>query len=376
MDQIGLNLSYPLIQKLIWAGGLLIALLVLTLIVLRIIRRAIKEESRRNQVARWIKYGVLFLYLILSVPIWLPQSQFDTLLSIVLEPVSKKIIRSALSFIPVYIALYFSRRLINSMNLTIQKKHQYRKNATYVTAALYILILLTIWAGSTKQWATVLSVIGAGVALALHEVLLNIAGWSYIVIRHPYRTGDRIELDGLRGDVIDIRLFQTTLLEVGNWVEGDQSTGRLVHVPHGQIFRKPLFNYTEGFEYLWNEIPLLFTFESNWKKAKDQFLIFGEEESRELQGYVEKKIDRMARDYLIYYRNLSPIVYSSIKDSGIQLTLRYLTEAKKRRGGVNTISQKMLDYVASQPDIDFAYPTYRIYKQGEQNSNSPEQIST
>ena len=373
MDQIGLNLSYPLIQKLIWAGGLLIVLFVFALIVLRIIRRVIKEESRRNQVARGIKYGILFLYLILSVPIWLSQSQFDAFLSIVFEPVSKKIIRSALSFIPVYIALYFSRRLINSMNLTIQKKHQYRKNATYITAALYILILLTIWAGSTRQWATVLSVIGAGVALALHEVLLNIAGWCYIIIRHPYRTGDRIELDGLRGDVIDIRLFQTTMLEVGNWVDGDQSTGRLVHVPHGQIFRKPLFNYTEGFEYLWNEISLLFTFESNWKKAKDQLLVFGEEESQELQGYVQKKIDRMARDYLIYYRNLSPIVYSSIKDSGIQLTLRYLTDAKKRRGGVNAISQKMLDYVASQSDIDFAYPTYRIYRQGEQNSNSPEQ---
>lgn len=365
MDVSTWNWSHPVFQKLVWTVGLLIVLLFSYFVVQRIFHNVIKEESRKNLNLRWYKYGAIFLYLFVFVAVWLNKEQFDGLKSLLLQPISKKLIESAIGFIPVYIGLYFSRRFINSLKLTLQKKHQYRKNASYVATAIYLLVLLTIWAGSTKQWATVLSVMGAGIALALHEVLLNIAGWSYVVVRHPFRTGDRIEIDGLRGDVIDIRLFQTTLLEVGNWVDGDQSTGRVVHLPHGQIFRKPLYNYTEGFEYLWNEISLLFTFESNWQKAKEQFLAFGEEESHELQGQVERKIDRMARDYLIYYRNLSPIVYTRILDSGVQLTLRYLTEAKKRRGGEDAISKKMLDYIASQPDIDFAYPTYRIYRQGE-----------
>lgn len=70
------------------------------------------------------------------------------------------------------------------------------------------------------------------------------------------------------GDVIDIRLFQFTILEIGNWVEADQSTGRLIHMPNAKVFQEPQANYSTGFEYIWHEIPVMVTFESNWKKTK------------------------------------------------------------------------------------------------------------
>ena len=206
---------------------------------------------------------------------------------------------------------------------------------------------------------------GAGVALALHNVLLNIAGWVFILIRRPYRTGDRIELDKVRGDVIDIRLLDTTLLEIGNWVDGDQSTGRVVHLPHGQIFRYPLYNYTMGFEYIWNELSILITFESNWEKARDIVLKFGEEESEEIQEKVQSKINRMAREYLIYYKKFSPIVYTKIEESGVKLTLRFLTKAKSRRTNEDNIHKKILKAIRKAKDVDFAYPTYRITGTGD-----------
>ena len=252
------------------------------------------------------------------------------------------------------------------MKVEISKRHGYRKRAAYIAALVYIIILIPIWAGSSQQWTTILSVMGAGIALALHDVLLNIAGWFYIVIRRPYKDGDRIELGGVRGDVIDIRLFETTLLEIGNWVDGDQSTGRVVHLPHGQIFRHPLHNYTRGFEYLWNEVSIILTFESNWQKAREILLQCGEEASREVQDDAKRKINRMAREYLIYYRRFGSIVYTKIEDSGVKLTLRYLTGAKQRRGGEDTISMKILAAINSASDIEFAYPTYRIYRRGEE----------
>ena len=316
------------------------------------------EPERKGQIRKWFMQLLWALYGLLLIKIWAVSDLFSYLGS----PVVSKLIRSAIALGIVYGAFYFVRSLINSLKISITEKHNYRKRISYVATLIYVLLVIPIWAGTTQQWTTVLSVMGAGIALALHEMLLNIAGWIYIVIRHPYRAGDRIEIDNLRGDVIDIRIFQTSMLEIGNWVDGDQSTGRLVHMPHGQIFRNPLFNYTQGFEYIWNEVP---TFESNWEKARDIILGFGEELSQDVQQQVKKKIDRMAREYLIYYKNFTPIVYVKIEDSGVKLTLRYLTDTKKRREGENLLSEKTLQAFGKEPDIEFAYPTYRIYKKPE-----------
>lgn len=319
------------------------------------------EPERQGQIRRWFMHLLWIIYGLLLIKIWAVSDLFSYLGS----PVISKLIRSTIAFAIVYGAFYFLRSLINSLKLSLAEKHAYRKRISYLATLIYILIIIPIWAGTTQQWATVLSVMGAGIALALHEMLLNIAGWIYIIIRHPYRTGDRIEINDLRGDVIDIRIFETSLLEIGNWVDGDQSTGRLVHMPHGQIFRNPLYNYTQGFEYIWNEMPILLTFESNWEKAKEILLGFGEELSHDVQRQVKTKIDKMAKEYLIYYKNFTSIVYVKIEDSGVKLTLRYLTDIKKRREGENLLAEKMLQAFEKEPDIEFAYPTYRLYKRPE-----------
>lgn len=339
---------------------LLFALLVVLL--RKISARLPLEPVRVLHVKRWVTRILLAIYGIVLIRIWAVSDLF----AYFKNPYIQKLITSLIAFAIVYAALFFVTRLINQLKIGIAMRHAYRKRASYIATFIYILILIPIWAETSEQWVTVFSVMGAGVALALHEVLLNMAGWIYIMIRHPYRTGDRIEMGKLCGDVIDIRLFQTTLLELGNWVEGDQSTGRVVHMPHGQIFRNPLFNYTQGFEYIWNELSVLLTFESQWKKAKSILLKFGEEASKDVQEQVKYKIDRMSREYLIYYKNFTPIVYTKIEDSGIKLTLRFLTETKQRRSGEDTISQKVLEAVQKEPDIEFAYPTYRIYKRGEE----------
>lgn len=319
------------------------------------------ETEKRDLYVKWANYIFILLYVLILFRIWVYSDFFK-------NAIFENLFSSAFAFGIVYLILFLTRRFINSLKIEIQKRHQYRKRTTYIAALVYLIVLISIWAESNIQWTTVLSVMGAGIALALHEVLLNMAGWLYIMIRRPYVEGDRIELGDVKGDVIDIRLFQTSLLEIGNWVDGDQSTGRLVHLPHGQIFRNSLYNYTKGFEFIWNELSVLVTFESNWEKAKDILLKCGEEESKEIQEKVQKKIDRMAREYLIYYRRFTPIVYTKIEDSGVKLTLRYLTDAKKRRVGIDTISRKILSEIGRASDIDFAYPTYRIYRKGEESS--------
>ena len=339
--------------------------LILFLFIVYVIRRLIAsqkiEVEKRHFYMKWATYVFILLSVFILFRIWVYSHLSEFFKSGIIE----KLFKSTFAFGVVYFILYFIRRFINSLDIEIQKRHHYRKRTTYIAALVYVVILIFIWSGNTQQWATVLSIMGAGIALALHEVLLNMAGWIYIIIRRPYVEGDRIELGNVKGDVIDIRLFQTSLLEIGNWIDGDQSTGRLVHLPHGQIFRNSLYNYTKGFEFIWNELSILVTFESNWEKAKEILLKCGEEESREIQEKVEKKIDRMAREYLIYYRSFTPMVYIKIEESGVRLTLRYLTNVKKRRDGENAISQRVLSVINASSDIDFAYPTYRMVKKRE-----------
>ena len=386
ISHAGLLLAFMIIVR-IWAYTYLLQLfqpdvvgkilttvigLLTTVLIIFTFRRIIAAQkispTKQHQYRQGATYAFILFYGLVLVRVWAYSGLFDFFRN----PVVEKLLRSALALAIVYLALFFVRRYINSMKIEIAQRHQYRKRVGYLAGLVYIIILIPIWAGSTQQWATVLSVMGAGIALALHEALLNIAGWIYIMIRRPYKTGDRIELGDVRGDVIDIQVFQTTLLEIGNWVDGDQSTGRVVHLPHGQIFRNSLYNYTKGFEYLWHEFSILITFESDWEKAKEIMLKCGETESEEIQEEVKKKVDRMSREYLIYYKKFTPIVYTKIEDSGVKLMLRYLTDVRKRRTGVDNISQKALRAIGAASDIEFAYPTYRIYQRGEEGNGSAE----
>jgi small-conductance mechanosensitive channel len=365
METIVEYFQIPIVNKLIRTVLFFILCLSVILLSRRFIQSLKINKSRRQFFKKWATYIIFIIYGLILIHVWAVKDLFHYFEN----PIINKLMKSLLAFGLVYLALYFIRSLINSLKIEITKKHLYRTRVNYAATLIYFILLIPIWAGSMQQWATILSVIGAGVALALHEVLLNIAGWVYIVIRRPYRTGDRIELGEVQGDVIDIRLFQTTMLEIGNWVDGDQSTGRVVDLPHGQIFRKPLYNYTKGFEFLWNEISVMVTFESNWKKAEKILLKYGAEESQGTQETIQKKIDRMAREYLIYYKTFTPIVYVRIEDSGVKLTLRYLTDTKRRRSSENTIGQKVLSAYKKASNIDFAYPTYRIYKRGEDGNS-------
>lgn len=328
----------------------------------RMLIRAQRLTPRKEQqYIRWATYGILGLYILILLRVWAFSERFEVLR----DPMMKKLYASIFILGIIYVILFFMRRIINSMHISLELRHEYRKRTTYAGGVIYILLLIPIWAVSGSQWTTIISVMGAGIALALHEVLLNLAGWVYIIIRRPYKTGHRIELGNVRGDVIDIRLFQTSLLEIGNWVDGDQSTGRLVHLPHGQIFKNPLFNYTKGFEYIWHELSILVTYESNWETAEKILLECGEELSKEIQENVKRKIAHMAREYLIYYKTFTPYVYIKTENSGVQLTLRYLTEAKKRRSGQDSISRQVIRRISAAKDVEFAYPTVRIYQAGE-----------
>jgi small-conductance mechanosensitive channel len=161
--------------------------------------------------------------------------------------------------------------------------------------------------------------------------------------------------------VIDQRIFQFTLMEIGNWVEADQGTGRVIHIPNGKVFTDVQANYTKGFEHIWDELPVLVTFESNWQAAKQILEEALAEHAEHISEEASERIRRAARRFMIFYRKLGPIVYTSVADSGVLLTMRYLVGARQRRGTREAIWEHILAAFAKRDDIDFAYPTTRFY---------------
>ncbi|RKY62310.1 MAG: mechanosensitive ion channel family protein [Candidatus Latescibacterota bacterium] len=281
------------------------------------------------------------------------------------SPNFRKLLTSFITFLMLYGVLRAVRRILK---VTVSDEHlRYRRSklAYYTFGGLAVLIIGTIWMESAGRLVTILGITGAGVALALHPVVMNVAGWLYIVLIRPLRVGDRVEIGKVKGDVIDVRLFHTVLLEVGNWVEGEQSTGRIVYCPNSLVLSQPLYNYSKEFPYIWDEIKVLVTFESDWRKAHDILLRQALEKTENVQEELRGRFKDISDKYLIRFTKLTPIVYVGIEDSGVGLTLRYLTDVWKRRLVGDVIAQGILDAFSREPDVDFAYPTYRIYRLGE-----------
>ena len=252
-------------------------------------------------------------------------------------------------------------RLVNRRLEDVMVRYQWQKSSGYVAALLIVVVLVPLWLGGVQDLVTYLGLISAGLAIALQGLILDFVGWLFIMIRRPFRVGDRIEIGKFAGDVIDLRVFQFSMIEIGNWVDSDQSTGRIINVPNRQVFSEVMANLSSGFEFIWNEIPVLLTFESNWKKAKEILEAIAEEYGNALTKNAQDEIKKASRKYLIFYKNLSPRVYTTVKDSGVLLTIRYICEPRQRRGSSEAIWEEILDKFATCDDIDFAYPTVRYY---------------
>jgi small-conductance mechanosensitive channel len=272
-----------------------------------------------------------------------------------------KLFKTLLAGIILFLILFVIRRIIAWRVLSAQRRYIANKTAGYAVGLILTLSIWRIWLGGGL--AAYIGILSAGLAIALKDPITNLAGWLFISIRKPFTVGDRIEINNTKGDVIDQRPFAFSIVEIGNWVDSDQSTGRIIHIPNGWTFIYAVANYTQGFNFIWNEIPVLITFESDWKKAKEILAEIAVRHSVIKSEHAAQQVRKAANKYLIHFEHLTPIVWTSVKDSGVMLTMRYLCEPRRRRGTASEIWEDLLNEFAKHPDIDLAYPTRRFYTQ-------------
>ncbi len=272
--------------------------------------------------------------------------------------------KSVLSFFIIFAVLilrFIILRVASKQTENERILYRWRKSVTYVLFFLAFVLAGRIWFEGIQTLSTFLGLLSAGLAIALQVPIANLAGWAFILWRRPFEVGDRIEIGQVKGDIIDQRIFMFTMMEIGNWVDADQSTGRVIHVPNGRVFQEHLANYSKGFQYIWHEIPVLITFESDWKNANEILLKIANSHAAHLSGSAKSKVKKAAHTYLIHYNKLTPTVYLTVKDSGVLLTLRFLCEPRKRRSTEQNIWKDILTEFAKFDTIDFAYPTRRLF---------------
>lgn len=259
------------------------------------------------------------------------------------------------------------RRWVSREVEDVNRRHKIRKSVGYAGAGLVVLVGVGFLVGRSVHVAAVLGILGAGAAIALQDVAKSTVGWLYLSSRAGISPGARLEIDGVVGDVIDVGVLKTTILEVGNLVEGRQSSGRLATVPNSRFLSQTSLFSPDYSPFAWNEVSFLLTFESDWTRGVEVLERLGRDQhEKHVEGDVETGFRRLERSYAFKHGPLTPIVYVVTRDSGVQLTLRYLTHIRQRRGSQDRVTRAMLEAVERDDALEFAYPTWRVYRRGEE----------
>lgn len=292
--------------------------------------------------------------------------------------VSPETITNILTTILIIVALWIlqtlAMRFVNRQFQETRTIYNWRKAIQYIVVILGVFLIGRTWLVGMQSLITYLGLLTAGVAIALQDLIINLAGWGFIIWVRPFAVGDRIQIGEHAGDVIDVRLFQFSLLEIGNRVDAEQNTGRLLHLPNGMVFREVFANYTQGFPFIWNEVPILVTFESDWEKAKNILTDIIERHAPDVSEDMKRVAQRVNKRFVISYGKITPIVYTEVEASGVQLTMRYLIRPRQRRSSENAIYQEVLRAFAHHWDIDFAYETTREYLHFREGKRPPAPI--
>lgn len=246
-----------------------------------------------------------------------------------------------------------------------KQRYTFRKTSDAVRVVVFAVVFFTIWIENVQALFVAYGLVGAGMAVALQDVAKNSVGGIQLMIHGLYRAGDRIEVAGIQGDVIDVGLQYTTLLEIQEWVKGDQTTGRLISIPNREVVMGAVRNYTRDNTVLWDELMVPLTYQSNWKKAVTELGKIVEDQTQEYIALAQEDIKALSSKYYLSTRDAAPGVYVAVTDNWVSLNIRYVVQVRKRREVHGLISAAVLEWIDSQSDVEIASETLQLLKSGD-----------
>lgn len=210
-------------------------------------------------------------------------------------------------------------------------RYKSQKGIEIIGYIILIILSLSYFTGNIKDFTLAVGLFSAGVAFTLQELILSIAGSFYIFIVKVYKPGDRIEINGIRGDVIDVDSIYTTIMEIGQWVSSDNYSGRIVKLSNAFVFKGPIYNYTQDFPFIWDEFDLPIRYGSDIELAKEIVIEVATNLLSEYTVNSKSKWKSVVNKYYIEDAQVAPTLAISLTDNWIQFNLRYIVDYKKRR---------------------------------------------
>jgi len=278
-----------------------------------------------------------------------------------LEPWVLKIVITLVGLVVIRLIIGALRRSIPGYITEAQARYRVRKLITFGGYLVVLLFLAIVFKKELGGLTVVLGLAGAGVALALQEVIVSLAGGIAIATGTFYTTGDRIKIGGIIGDVMDIGVLRTTLMECGEWVKADLPSGRLVRLANSQIFREPVFNYSVDFPFLWDEITIPVKYGTNYSLAREIFTRILTEVVGDYTDYAKRAWKDIVKKYLIEETMIDPEVTLIFHDNWIELTGRFITDYRKRRHTKDRIFTRLLEEIdKTEGQVGIATATFEL----------------
>lgn len=276
-----------------------------------------------------------------------------------LYSVLKYIVLVACVLIFVQLIRRFLRKRVSDTNA----RYKSQKSIEIVGYVILIFLSFSYFTGSIKDLTLIIGLFTAGIAFTLQELILSIAGSLYIFIVKVYKPGDRIEINGIKGDVIDVDSMYTTMMEIGEWVSSDNYSGRIVKLTNAFVFKGPIYNYSQDFPFIWDEFNLPIKYDSDIELAKGIILKIASETLSEYTSNSKSQWEIIVNKYYIEDALVEPTLAISLTDNWVQFNLRYIVDYKKRRVTKHILNDKIHNEVEkTNGKVTLASTTFEVIK--------------
>jgi len=277
------------------------------------------------------------------------------------DPTVGKFVAVLIALAVVYTFSKIAQRSINRFVADATSRYRGRKFIAFLGYLVAIAVVAFIYSSKLGGVTVAFGVAAAGVAFALQEVIASAAGCVLVSVGNYYSIGDRVQLGGIKGDVIDIGILRTTLMETGDWVSSDLYNGRIVRIANSFVFKEPVFNYSGDFPFLWDEITLPVRYGSDWEHARSVLTQVVDETCK---GYAIESAEawrQAVNRYRLEEAKIEPMVTLVATENWIQFTARYTVDYRKRRLVRDRLFTRILEEVdKSQNRIRLASATVEV----------------
>jgi small-conductance mechanosensitive channel len=277
------------------------------------------------------------------------------------DPTIGKFVAAGISLAVLYLLVRFAQRSVSRYIKESATRYRLRKSVAFLGYFLGVVVVGTVFSQRLSGLTVAFGVAGAGIAFALQEVIASAAGWFAITFGQFYSPGDRVQLGGIKGDVIDVGMLRTTLMECGQWVNGDLYNGRIVRIANSFVFKEPVFNYSADFPFLWDEITLPVRYGSDWEFARQVFATVVNEICAEYAVQSRKAWDEAVKKYQLEDAKIEPMITLAANDNWIEFTARYVVDYRKRRFVKDRLFTRILEEIdKSENRIRLASATFEV----------------